>query len=307
MPNFLTSPESVNSPRLRVLRDEDAIPYDAQHPKRSERFVIVDYEAGSTILGTHGASAFAVYWHLCSRANQERECWPSLDDIAEATCLSRMHVTRMLKVLEEGEWIARHQRTNRFGRATSTLYEILEKPRTDACNIPVTSREHGRNMTASQMLHEQESNKNQTRVKREEDSPPTPSAPKAKKPLPENGPEQQMVAAFCRAAGIERPAIYPKAIGNAKQLIAAGVTIDDVPALYAFTASIWKGGADLGNMVLSVDRWRANKGAPTAPQNGHRKISVSEQNAAVFAKLMAEAEAEQHGGEVIDAYAEVRR
>ena len=39
-----------------------------------------------------------------------------------------------------------------------------------------------------------------------------------RKPLPENGPAQRIVAAYCRAAGIDAPAVYGKAAGQAAAL-----------------------------------------------------------------------------------------
>ena len=144
------------TPRLRIVSDEDAPTYDAEShtaPKR-ESVVMARAESGETILGTLGVSAFGVYWHLCKRSNKDGQCWPSLDDIAEATMLSRMHVTRMLNALEKDGWVTRTKRSNRHGMATSTLYTIVvkdstdgcntipTKDRTDGCNTPVTSREH---------------------------------------------------------------------------------------------------------------------------------------------------------------------
>lgn len=47
-------------------------------------------------------------------------------------------------------------------------------------------------------------------------------------------------------------------------MVKAGITAADVPSLYAFAAE-WKGTADLGLMLASIDRWRAK---PRASPNG---------------------------------------
>lgn len=80
----------------------------------------------------------------------------------------------------------------------------------------------------------------------------------SKKPLPENGQAQQIVAEFCRVSGIERPAMYPKAVGQAGQLVKAGITPDDIAPLYAFVLS-WSDSADLGLLLNQVDKWRISR------------------------------------------------
>jgi hypothetical protein len=76
-----------------------------------------------------------------------------LDDIAEATTLSRKHVTRMLDALEEGGWITRTRRTNNFKMATSTMYELPHLSRTYGCDITETSLGHDtpRNVTVTRV------------------------------------------------------------------------------------------------------------------------------------------------------------
>lgn len=76
------------------------------------------------------------------------------------------------------------------------------------------------------------------------------------KPLPQSGPAQQIVAEWCRVAGLEQPANYSKAVGQAKALVAIGVQPSDIESLYAVAAGN-KGSADLTWMIAAVDRWRA--------------------------------------------------
>lgn len=82
------------------------------------------------------------------------------------------------------------------------------------------------------------------------------------KRLPEHGDAQTIVARFCEAAGIEKPANYPRAVGIAKQIAAAGVGPDEIAALYVFTASRWRGTADLGKMLGAIDEFRAKPVPP---------------------------------------------
>lgn len=166
MAQSITPTPQANRPLLRVVRDEESPTYDGDwrvtrvelEPKRVST-VMVTADVGRTILGTLGPSAFAVYWHLTMRS-KDGQCWPSLDDIADGTTLSRMHVTRMLNALEEGGWITRQKRTNEFGFSTSTLYTIIEKQRTDGCNIVVTSREHEGTVDVTRTSSELVVNKN---------------------------------------------------------------------------------------------------------------------------------------------------
>ena len=171
---------TTNRPNLRLVSEEEQATYDGQ-PVKAPAFVMVDREAGETILATLGGTCFGIWWHLLRRS-KDGKCWPSLDDIAEATSLSRMHVTRCLDKLEVGGWITRTKRANTYGLSTSTLYQINVKPRTDACNQPVTSREHAVNIEGPSMLHELEPNKNVRK------GPPTSSLRSDVDPPPEKKP-----------------------------------------------------------------------------------------------------------------------
>ncbi len=175
MPQSTKSIPQLNS-FLRVVGEEEPPPYDAvPSPKLAggfamntsqEPFVQTGKAIGETIMGTLGTAAFGVYWHLSKRA-KNGQCWPSLDDIAEGTMLSRMHVTRMLKALEEAGWITREKRANSFGMSTSTLYTLIEKPRTNGCNIPVTSREHDDPSDVTRTRRKREQNEKEQESTRE--------------------------------------------------------------------------------------------------------------------------------------------
>lgn len=126
------------------------------------------------------------------------------------------------------------------------------------------------------------------------------------KPLPQNGPAQQIVAAFCKAAGIEKPAIYQRAVGQAAMLVKAGITPDDVPSLYEYTCGWTKDRtASLGAMLSSVDEWRQKKNAPPAQQNGSAPVlDLESAEEVVNARRWVErkmAEAREYNGEHIPA------
>ena len=95
------------------------------------------------------------------------------------------------------------------------------------------------------------------------------TAPKAK-PLPENGPAQQIVKAYCAAIGIERPVNYGKAVGQAKQLADAGITPMEIPQIVKWLqGQKWVDGAvDLGLVLNQADKWQAVKNKP-APIRRH--------------------------------------
>lgn len=164
---------AYSEPPLRLVLNEEAPAYDGQ--RKSASFVMIPTDVGTTIMGTLGVSAFGVYWHLARRA-KDGKCWPSLDDIAEGTMLSRKHVTRMLDALEEGGWVIRTRRTNNFKMATSTMYELPHLSRTYGCDITETSLGHDtpRNVTVTRSI---------TRVEPDYREPPlSPSGGTEKKP-----------------------------------------------------------------------------------------------------------------------------
>jgi hypothetical protein len=81
------------------------------------------------------------------------------------------------------------------------------------------------------------------------------------KPAPQNGPAQKIMAAFCEALGIERLANYDKAGGQAKLLVKAGVTPEEMPQIVEWlSGQAWlKDGFDLGTVVNQIDKWQAYK------------------------------------------------
>ena len=61
---------------------------------------------------------------LADNANQDGRCWPSLSEIALATCLSESSVRRSVQSLEKGGWLEVFRGS---GRGKSSHYTIIEK------------------------------------------------------------------------------------------------------------------------------------------------------------------------------------
>lgn len=87
---------------------------------------------------------------------------------------------------------------------------------------------------------------------------PRPPKPKPKQPRPIHGPAQKIVDAYCDAVGIDQPTSWDKAGGQAKTLVKAGVTAEDIPKAVAWCRSQrWlQDGFDLGTIVSQADKWR---------------------------------------------------
>ena len=65
-----------------------------------------------------------VYQYLCSRANKERECFPSQTTIAKAVKMHRSTVNQVIKRLQDKKLIIITQRKRDNGGTSSNLYRI---------------------------------------------------------------------------------------------------------------------------------------------------------------------------------------
>ena len=70
-----------------------------------------------------------------------------------------------------------------------------------------------------------------------------------------------MVKAWCQIVGLEQPANYKRAVGAAQKIVDAGITAEDLPALYAYVSK-WAGSADLPLLERQMDKWLASRNAP---------------------------------------------
>lgn len=68
--------------------------------------------------------AVTVYMYLSDRAGKKKECFPSVQTIAEDLRVSRSTVFRALNKLENSGLIEREERYRTRGGRSSTLYRI---------------------------------------------------------------------------------------------------------------------------------------------------------------------------------------
>lgn len=71
--------------------------------------------------------AVAVFMYLSNRANQNKECFPSVRTIAADLHMSKSTVFRALNDLEAAGLIVREERWRTNGGRSSTLYKLKEK------------------------------------------------------------------------------------------------------------------------------------------------------------------------------------
>ncbi len=244
-------PVSPQARPLRLLRDEDAPTYDPEPDtaRARERFSMIPHAVYDTLSGD--GYALAVYGVLVKHAGREGTCWPSVATICAAVGWSRKIVEPAIKRLIDAGLVTKERRQLN-GMDQSSAYRITAYERvvpTELAVVPTApmGSSQGTIGTFPQ---------NDELEPIELDNVKTPIVPK--KPLPANGAAQQIVKAFCEAAGLEQPANYRKAVGQAAQIAKAGVTPEQIPDLYAFVVG-WAGGADLGTLLNQIDRWRSSK------------------------------------------------
>ena len=71
--------------------------------------------------------AIAVYLYLEDRANENGECWPSLNKMASELKLSRSTIRRALKDLREVKLVTTRQRYRANGGKSSLCYKIKKE------------------------------------------------------------------------------------------------------------------------------------------------------------------------------------
>lgn len=126
-------------------------------------------------------TAYAVLGALCSYANEQGSCWPSIDSLSKRTGISRRTIIRSLKKLCEVGLISRLQRYASGGR-TSDLYQIIYHP-----VVGVTDGTDPMPPVAPTPCHGCHPNKNQiTRTKEQEKSKPKKKRSKRREPRPED-------------------------------------------------------------------------------------------------------------------------
>ena len=71
--------------------------------------------------------SIAVYLYLEDRANENGECWPSLNRMASELKLSRSTIRRALRDLREAKLVTTRQRYRANGGKSSLCYKIKKE------------------------------------------------------------------------------------------------------------------------------------------------------------------------------------
>lgn len=257
----LTSPIPAHRPNLHVVREEDPPAYDAV-PKHAPGFAVIP----AAVFDTRNAHAIAVFAAISKHANKDGECWPSIETIGNLVGLSKPTIIKAVRVLEKAG-VIQCERRSIDGMNSATLYRISpEVRRSTTFTAQSTSFTQAVNVVYSggkRALPEQDSVELEP-VELVTPLPPKGGEPRRAKPLPENGPAQKIVKAWCECAGVEQPIDYRKAVGSAQALAKGGITPEDIPDLYGFVSK-WASGPDLALLRSQADKWRASKNG----RNGH--------------------------------------
>jgi hypothetical protein len=94
------------------------------------------------------ATAKAVLISLADQANDDGECWPSVDTISERTCLDDRTIQRAIVWLEQGGYVSRKMRSGRSTRYVVNLRQsdtpVAATPPSESHPTPVTAPPHPR-------------------------------------------------------------------------------------------------------------------------------------------------------------------
>ena len=213
-----------------------------------------------------GNDAAILLQHLIDWTRQAEDGWiyRTQADIAEATTITPRRQYAALKALQAAGAIE----IKRFGIPAKNWYRVSGEAITNAVSCGTSSADAPikfgefaelaprtrRSLKGTEEINGIESTTSSDVVA---PRPPKRSGQPAK-PLPEHGPAQQVIAAYCRCAGIAKPANYGFAAKWAQNIVDAGVSPDEIPALYAFVAE-WAKGVDLPLMFRQIDKWRASQ------------------------------------------------
>lgn len=217
-------------------------------------------------------SELLVLISLAEWADADGKCWPSHESIAKRARVSRRQVIRLVQSLIQKGWISQDQR-----RQYSNIYQL----RCDIAMADVTLNSDvtfGASDVTSRVLDVT------SRALRCDIavSPEPPIEPPVRtttknhqggarkpKPMPANGPVQELVKAWYERAG-GAPTSWGRAMGHGKTLVAAQVSECELMEVYDWLAadSWWQDkGFDLGTVVAQLEKFRQSKRIPkTAPK-----------------------------------------
>lgn len=141
MPQCLASPEVRQVRHLRLVRDEDDVPYDTGVPCRAWR-PMMPPDLYSPDVGPDG---IAVYGVLCLHVDGKTgECWPSQGAIAARIGISRERVINAIKRLERCGFVEITHQDYR-GMKRSNLYRLPHQisANVQMSQIPTTLSQNG--------------------------------------------------------------------------------------------------------------------------------------------------------------------
>lgn len=210
-------------------------------------------------------SALAVYVCLVRHAGwSDHECFPSLDTIAKQMRMSRPTVVKAVKALKAAGLIAvRKQRVP--GGFERSIYTLLDAPKPARSGQERNFTEGERNLQARSKNETGPGKESLLELEPRELEPIGEGQKKSAHDLPEHGPAQQIVKAYCLAMDIPRPVNYGKTVKHAQLLADAGITPDEVPQIVAWLQNdpYWaKRGIDLGTVMNSAEKWRGKQRSP---------------------------------------------
>lgn len=230
---------------------------------------------------------------LAEWANDDDECWPSHDSIAKRARVSRRQVIRLVQSLVNRGLVEvdqRRQYSNKYrlrcDKATAQIRCDSYDARCDTAMADVTPDSDVTFGAPDVTSRVSDVTSSASRCDTAMSPEPLIEPPKrttnknhqdgarATKPMPANGPVQELVKGWYERAGGE-PVNWGKAMGHGKALVAANVTASELMDLYDWLAADpwWQGkGFDLGTCVSQLEKFRQWKRLPKT-SNGNGRAS----------------------------------
>lgn len=213
-------------------------------------------------------SALAVYTCLIRHASWTTyECFPSLDLISKEMRISRPTVVKAVKALKAAGLIAvRKERVP--GGFERSVYTLLDSPHVAPSGQERNLTEGERNLQARSKNIDQPGKESLPEQEpRERDA--SGDTKKNANDLPESGPAQQIVKAYCIAMQLPKPVNYGKTVGHAQKLADAGITPEEVPQIVEWLQGddYWVSrGIDLGTVMTQAEKWRGTRRRAAKPR-----------------------------------------
>jgi len=255
---------------------------------RRHHFFQIDNEVIDNYGPAIGAIGIAIYSAIVRHAGADGSSYPSHDTIATKTGVSRRSVIQYLSRMagEDKERVLQannlppliriHRRKRKDGGLDSNVYELLP--------VPKDSHTHAQGI---HMVCAQDAHKEDTVNKTEDTNVSSRPAIDPAKAL--------VLALYNDVLGLDGPTAWPKAMRQAKSLVAAGCTPEEVRAIgkWLMADTFWSSkGIDMGAIQSQRDKWRATQ-AKVAPSTAHRQPTYANSVDPYDAQLLAGLEDEE--------------